>query len=210
MTRNRSSLIFEDWGATAVLSGHDHIYERILRDDNGDNIDLPYFVTGLGGNPSIYNFSSTLVEGSSAQYNSAHGAVIVDATSDTISFAFHSIENGGTQIDSYSIEQGTIGNDVLTGSLVDEQIDGKEGDDQISGAGGTDRLIGGIGDDLFIFTQGSENDTIADFTAGANTDDVVDLSDFVNVSTLADVHYTLNDLLHGFSGRWATSQRPGP
>ena len=29
------------------------------------------------------------------------------------------------------------------------------------------------------------------------------------VPTLADVHHTLNDLVHGFSGRYSTSQRPG-
>src|SRR4029450_10472255 len=29
---------FESWGATAVLNGHDHDYERILRDDNGDGV----------------------------------------------------------------------------------------------------------------------------------------------------------------------------
>ena len=177
---------FEDWGATAVLSAHDHLYERILRNDNGDNFDLPYFVTGLGG-AGAYNFSSTLVEGSSAQYNAAHGALIVDATATNITFAFHSVENGGTQIDSYMIERGTVGNDVLLGSAGDDQIDGGAGDDQIGGAGGTDRLIGGTGDDLFVFTQGLGNDTIADFTPGANTDDVIDLSSFSNITTFADV-----------------------
>ena len=40
---------FEAWGATAVISGHDHDYERILRDDNGDGQTMPYFVAGLGG-----------------------------------------------------------------------------------------------------------------------------------------------------------------
>src|SRR5262245_8735283 len=33
---------FQQWGATAVLSGHDHAYERVLI--NG----FPYFVNGLG------------------------------------------------------------------------------------------------------------------------------------------------------------------
>ena len=34
---------FKDWGADAVLTGHDHIYERLLV--NG----IPYFVNGIGG-----------------------------------------------------------------------------------------------------------------------------------------------------------------
>lgn len=36
---------FERWGADAVLSGHDHVYERILIPGSG----MPYFVNGLGG-----------------------------------------------------------------------------------------------------------------------------------------------------------------
>ncbi len=38
---------YQAWGATAVLAGHDHAYERIIRDG------FPYFVNGLGG-ASIY------------------------------------------------------------------------------------------------------------------------------------------------------------
>jgi len=34
---------FKEWGATAVLSGHDHIYERMLRDG------MTYIVNGIGG-----------------------------------------------------------------------------------------------------------------------------------------------------------------
>ena len=34
---------YQEWGATAVLAGHDHVYERIVRDG------FPYFVNGLGG-----------------------------------------------------------------------------------------------------------------------------------------------------------------
>jgi hypothetical protein len=38
---------FKSWGADAVLSGDDHLYERVSGNDG-----LPYFVNGLGGNPS--------------------------------------------------------------------------------------------------------------------------------------------------------------
>lgn len=42
---------FETWGADAVLSGHDHIYERILKNS------FPYFVNGIGG-ASVYSFGT--------------------------------------------------------------------------------------------------------------------------------------------------------
>lgn len=97
---------FEDWGATAVLTGHDHLYERIVRDDNGDGLELPYFVVGLGGAGSLYNFSEQeMVEGSQFQYNKSHGTLIVDATSDEIKFTFYAIENKGTFVDSYTIRR---------------------------------------------------------------------------------------------------------
>jgi hypothetical protein len=47
---------FEEWGATTVLSGHDHDYERIVQDA------YPYFVCGAGGR-SLRSFGST-TEGS--------------------------------------------------------------------------------------------------------------------------------------------------
>lgn len=43
---------FQAWGADAVLSGHDHGYERILK-----NVSFPYFVNGIGG-ASLYAFGT--------------------------------------------------------------------------------------------------------------------------------------------------------
>lgn len=45
---------FQAWGADVVLSGHDHLYERILKTGG-----FPYFVNGLGG-ASIYGFGSAV------------------------------------------------------------------------------------------------------------------------------------------------------
>jgi hypothetical protein len=63
---------YGDWGADAVLSGHDHTYERLLVDG------LTYFVNGMGGY-AIYNFGNIL-EDSQARYNSDYGAMRVEAT----------------------------------------------------------------------------------------------------------------------------------
>lgn len=48
---------FQTWGADVVLSGHDHLYERILK--NGG---FPYIVNGLGG-ASIYGFGTAVTGG---------------------------------------------------------------------------------------------------------------------------------------------------
>ncbi len=71
---------YGDWGADAVLSGHDHTYERLLVDG------LTYFVNGMGGY-AIYNFGDIL-EGSQVRYNSDYGAMRVEATDDYLLFQF--------------------------------------------------------------------------------------------------------------------------
>ena len=94
---------FEEWGATAFLSGHDHTYERVIRDDNNDGVDFAYIVTGAGGK-SLYNFG-TPVDGSEVRYNADFGSVIATADSDGITFDFYSVETSGTGtlIDTYTI-----------------------------------------------------------------------------------------------------------
>lgn len=84
---------FETWGASAVISGHDHIYERLAIGA------LPYFINGLGGGPR-YEFGAILPE-SQVRYNSAHGAMLVEADAAEISFQFITIN--GEMIDSYTL-----------------------------------------------------------------------------------------------------------
>ena len=62
---------FAEWGADIVLSGHDHTYERIIREG------IPYFVNGLGGR-SRYDFGEK-IEGSQVRYNDDYGAMLVEA-----------------------------------------------------------------------------------------------------------------------------------
>jgi tartrate-resistant acid phosphatase type 5 len=81
------------WGADAVLAGHDHTYERILK--NG----IPHFVNGLGGK-SKYSFG-TPISGSQVRYNGDYGAMLVDASETKISFQF--ITRTGSVIDSYML-----------------------------------------------------------------------------------------------------------
>lgn len=81
---------FAEWGATAVLAGHDHVYERIERDG------LLYFVNGLGGHPARYPFRAPIL-GSQVRYRAQHGAMRVDADPCRIVFQFITIE--GQRID---------------------------------------------------------------------------------------------------------------
>ncbi len=84
---------FQQWGATAVLSGHDHDYERVIL--NG----FPYFVTGSGG-ASLRTFGTPVV-GSEVRFNTDHGAMLVTASGTQITFQF--TNRASTLIDSYTI-----------------------------------------------------------------------------------------------------------
>jgi hypothetical protein len=76
---------YDEWGADAVFSGDDHVYERIVLDG------LPYFVSGLGGR-SMYGFGPP-VEGSEARYADDFGVLIVEACDSGLGFEFHSISD---------------------------------------------------------------------------------------------------------------------
>jgi hypothetical protein len=86
---------YQAWGASAVLSGHDHTYERIMVDG------FPYFVNGLGGG-SKYSFEE-IMDGSQVRYNADYGGMLIEADSSRITFQF--IDRQGALIDSYTIEK---------------------------------------------------------------------------------------------------------
>ena len=84
---------YKEWGATAVLAGHSHVYERLIIDD------FPYFVNGLGGGP-IYTFNEP-IPGSQVRFRDDYGAMLVEATTEQITFQFITRQN--QVIDTYSI-----------------------------------------------------------------------------------------------------------
>lgn len=84
---------FKEWGASVVLSGHDHTYERLEIDG------LTYFVNGVGGG-AIYEFRDVL-PGSQVRFRDAYGAMLVTATSTRMDFQFITVQ--GQVIDSYSL-----------------------------------------------------------------------------------------------------------
>ncbi|HNB50529.1 MAG TPA: PQQ-dependent sugar dehydrogenase, partial [Anaerolineales bacterium] len=87
---------YAEWGADAVLAGHDHIYERLEIDG------IPYFVNGLGGYPSRYDFTTSLPE-SQVRYQEKHGAMRVTATETTLTFDFFTVD--GEQIDTLTLSR---------------------------------------------------------------------------------------------------------
>ncbi len=88
---------FAQWGATAVLTGHDHDYERIMR--NG----IVYIVNGLGG-VSLYPFPhKTPVKGSVKRYAANYGALKVEADAHHLTFQFITVD--GKVIDTYTIKR---------------------------------------------------------------------------------------------------------
>jgi hypothetical protein len=93
---------YEEWGADAVLSGHEHSYERLIKDDNDDSVLIPYFVNGIGG-ASLRSFSSTVDPDSVVRYHNDHGTMLVKADDSTLTFELWSVSNGGSLIDTYSV-----------------------------------------------------------------------------------------------------------
>ena len=71
---------FKQWGATVVIAGHDHNYERLFVDG------MPYFVNGLGGRKR--RGLERCVPGSKRRYADDYGAMLVIATSESLSFQF--------------------------------------------------------------------------------------------------------------------------
>ena len=80
---------------------------------------------------------------------------------------------------------GTANADILVGTANADIIVAAQGDDTITGDAGDDRMTGAVGDDLFIFADGSGNDTVVDFQAGAGSDDVLDIAAFGFADTAA-------------------------
>ncbi len=99
---------FVEWGATAVLTGHSHNYERIFV--NG----LTYMVNGLGGHGK--RAFVDIIPESLVQYNQDYGAMKVVANNDSIVFMF--INRADSLIDYYSINKNT--EDINTKQLKPE------------------------------------------------------------------------------------------
>ena len=95
---------FADWGAQAVINGHDHLYERLEVDG------IPYFVNGAGG-AKLYDFKKRpklpAEVDSVARYNEDNGAMLVTASTTGITYQFFTVD--GLLIDEYTLDKACAG-----------------------------------------------------------------------------------------------------
>jgi tartrate-resistant acid phosphatase type 5 len=89
---------FEQWGASAVLAGHDHSYERL------EIRGLPYFVNGLGGAPNRYACGSPPAAGSQVCFDADHGAMLVEADDCQMRFTF--VTRASVVVDTFTLGDG--------------------------------------------------------------------------------------------------------
>ncbi|MBC8070034.1 MAG: metallophosphoesterase [Deltaproteobacteria bacterium] len=83
---------YHEWGATAVIAGHDHHYERLEIDGQ------LYLVNGLGGYPKRYEIHAPL-PGSAVRFNEDWGAMRIYADLQGIRFEF--VARSGKVVDSF-------------------------------------------------------------------------------------------------------------
>lgn len=88
---------FAEWGATAVMAGHDHSYERLSVDG------IVYFVNGLGG-AQPYGYSSPKLPETELRYTGGHGAMVVEVSSDGKTMTFMTITTSGALVDNYAVK----------------------------------------------------------------------------------------------------------
>jgi len=100
---------FKAWGADVVVTGHSHVYERVIIDG------FPYIINGLGGH-SKYSFYSSPVAESQIRYNANYGALQVKVKPDTLLFRFYSIS--GDLIDSYPVLKSVGGSTTACKSTI--------------------------------------------------------------------------------------------
>ena len=83
---------FADWGASVVLSGHSHEYERLSIDG------IPYVVNGAGGKPEEYEAT---VPGSIIRDNTRTGALLIEANEYALTLQYQ--QTSGKVLDTITI-----------------------------------------------------------------------------------------------------------
>ena len=87
---------YKAWGADLVVSGHNHLYERLERKG------LTYVINGLGGAP-IAAFEKAPLKESLVRYNLMFGAMRGTATEERLSVEM--VNQAGLAIDSFSLDR---------------------------------------------------------------------------------------------------------
>ena len=90
---------FAAWGADAVISGHEHNYERLTQQG------IPFFVNGLGGGNISADFGEP-AQGSQVRCAGNSGAMMVVADETSLRFRFRAVD--GTLVDRYTITRPAV------------------------------------------------------------------------------------------------------
>jgi hypothetical protein len=106
-TGNGPTAIIAGWGfhdfigVDFVVSGHEHLYERIMKPGPfPDSEGVPYFVVGTGGAP--LNSFGTPCAGSTVRY-AGFGALFMDVDADSLTFTFR--DDNGIVRDTHTLTQ---------------------------------------------------------------------------------------------------------
>ena len=92
---------YSQWGANAVLTGHEHFYARI---EDKSTPQLLYMISGNGGNTQLYNCNSHPLDSSRFTVkcdNRNFGAVKVKATKDMVVFEYYIVSDSSHPTDTY-------------------------------------------------------------------------------------------------------------
>jgi len=87
---------YKAWGASAVVAGHNHLYERL--DVDG----FPYFVNGTGGQAAIYKIVNVIPQ-SMMRHDQGYGAMLVKATDACLIFQY--VILNGQVLDNFQLGQ---------------------------------------------------------------------------------------------------------
>lgn len=133
--------------------------DTIVGGGGNDRIDGGAGIDDLDGGPGI----DTLTYASASDYTLVAAGWTVDLSLGTATNGF-AVE----RVVNFEYVTGSIFNDRLIGSSVDNNFDGGAGDDYMDGGKGDDKFAGGSGNDLMIggtgvdrFDGGSGNDTVS-------------------------------------------------
>ena len=109
---------YDAWGADAVISAHDHVYQRLKAGD------IPYFVNGLGGK-GIRALGPDLPE-TVVQHNGNYGAMLITADAESITFEFYYVDDGGIPIDSLTLSKNNTPPNVVRVQVASSFDDAEE------------------------------------------------------------------------------------
>lgn len=86
----------QQWGANALVCGHAHLYERLVKDG------FPYFISGVGSDDRFHSVNSTLSPYSYVTITQKVGFLKMVANPLSLRFSFVDINN--TEYDSFTID----------------------------------------------------------------------------------------------------------